>query len=135
MADQGFAQPAKKLFDSGIPNTVAPAPGYGFTLDEKGRVPLTTENGRWTLEYVETSVDFPNTAAHSGGNLDVTFPTAKIGDFAVLATAPTSQFIVRVKAIVTVEGQVTLTYFNADTVSVDPANNTYSFLLFHRFVT
>ena len=129
----------KDLSDSGIPNTVDPAPGYGYTLDAKGRIPLATESGRWTLEYVAVTTDLGNLAAHSGTAATMTVPGLQVNDLCffigVDSEANVGQFIYYTyPPVCSTAGQISLRRFNADAAAHDPGSVAYHFLVLHRFI-
>lgn len=88
MAEELFAQPVKKLADSGIPNSVQPAGGLGLVLDEKGQVPVSLAGGGLVpvgalVDYAGDGDPAPNWLLCDGRSLLRTdYPTL----FAVIGT-------------------------------------------------
>ena len=108
------------------------------TVDEAGleRALVMGKKGeRWDMEVMQSSsFNWASTAAHSVQNGNVTVTGVKVGDICIFLDSSSGQrqFIWRAEPIATVADQITLRGFNASTGTIDPASDTYYFLVIHR---
>lgn len=112
---------------------------YLHTIDELGRkqaVVLGSFGEIWRMEILALTKDIANVPTH-GATLE-TFTSGisglATGDFIMFLNKANQNrsLIVRSEPVCTVANQIVCQFFNADTADVNPASDTYYFLVIHR---
>lgn len=112
---------------------------YMHHVDEAGResaVVIGKAGEVWRWELVSVTKNLPSIAAHGAANDTITGITGlAVGDLVLFLDTDLAThrgFIVRAKPLCGTAGQIDLRIFNADTVALDAASDTYHFLVIHR---
>jgi hypothetical protein len=107
-----------------------------FRYNEDLSVPEFYDGAGWkgaAVSLVSATVNLPSTAAHSSGNIaNVSIPGLRVGDLCFHIGASTNDgipFHIRTQSICSVAGQIRIDFFNADSVTNDPASTTHYFLV------
>jgi len=89
---------------------------------------------RWDFELMSGTFNWASTANHTVQNGNITVTGVKVGDICMFLDSASGQrqFIWRAEPIATVADQITLRGFNAGSGTLDPASDTYYFLVIHR---
>ena len=83
--------------------------------------------GKWELRRFSGTLDIPNTGAATGGSVNASIASLLVGDYVVALWEETAfgqfnSFHIRPRNPVSANGVVGVTYFNADTIAINPAN-------------
>lgn len=138
--DPSFAPPLSELATSNLapPSvTLDPSAGQGFSLDERASVPIAVQGGTWRMEFIEASVDIPNTAGGGGGSVNVTIPGLAIGDLCFLVGRDSLTgrgFAAYTESECVTADTVVVQFVNATATASDPAAINWHFLVIHRFL-